>query len=375
MLKSFTVGNFRAFSAEKPVTIDFSKTGKYDYNTECIKDGLAKTAIMFGKNASGKSSLAYALFDIVSGLTDKFVDSGNYVNFLNAWHPESFAQFEFEFMFRNKNVKYSYKKLDRTTFVAESLWIENKLVISYDRLTSDSEFIVDLEGTKTLQKDLKQLKISALKWVKNNSSLADTEENAVFYDLFHFVDKMLLFWSLEDRSFAGYTENANGNIVEEIITGGHFEDLKNFFSEAGFEDELVHSDRSGRERLYFKFGEKLVEFNKACSTGMNSLLLVYYWLKDIQNKEKAPSFICIDEFDAFYHFALSRFVVRTLKKCDCQVLLTTHNTALFTNDILRPDCYYICTKDSIVNAHNATPKELRQGHNLEKLYRGGTFGL
>ncbi len=375
MLKSFTVGNFRAFTAETPVTIDFSKTGKYDYNSDCLKNGIVKTGIMFGKNASGKSSLAYALFDIVSNLTDKFIDAGNYSNYLNAWHPELFAQFEFEFIFRGKNVRYIYKKKDRITFVAESLWIDNNLVISYDRLSSDTNFSVNLKGTETLQTDLRQLKISALKWVKNNSSLADTEENAVFYDLFDFVDRMLLFWSLEDRSFAGYTENSNGNIVEEIVASGHFEDLKNFFIEAGFEDELVHSDRSGRERLYFKFGENLIEFNKACSTGMNSLLLVYYWLRDIQDKEKSPSFICIDEFDAFYHFALSRFVVRKLKKCDCQVLLTTHNTALFTNDILRPDCYFICSKDNIESAHNATPKELRQGHNLEKLYRGGTFGL
>lgn len=111
---------------------------------------------------------------------------------------------------------------------------------------------------------------------------------------------------------------------------------------------------------------------------MSSLLLVYFWLQDLlinKNNDKSPSFICIDEFDAFYHFELSRFIIEKLKKCNCQVLLTTHNTALLTNDILRPDCYYICSKKEIVNVNNATEKELRQGHNLEKLYRGGTFGL
>ena len=63
-----------------------------------------------------------------------------------------------------------------------------------------------------------------------------------------------------------------------------------------------------------------------------------------------------------------------LKKTNSQILLTTHNTALLTNELLRPDCYFICSKDKIVNTHNATEKELREGHNLEKLYRGGTFG-
>ena len=44
MLKSFTVSNFRAFN--KPVTIDFSSTGNYSFNTEAVKDGIVKTAMM-----------------------------------------------------------------------------------------------------------------------------------------------------------------------------------------------------------------------------------------------------------------------------------------------------------------------------------------
>lgn len=375
MLKSLTVSNFRAFSAETPVTIDFSQTGKYDYNSDCIKDGIAKIAIMYGKNASGKSSLAYAIFDIVSNLTDKYVDIRNYKNYRNALAPNVPVCFDFVFTFRNTDVKYSYKKTSLKTFISETLSIGGKTVIAYDRSVSSDNFLIDLKGAETLQKNLQNLEISALKWVKNNTSLADTEENKIFSDLFVFVNKMLLFWSLEDRSFIGYAAMSRGSIVEEIVRNGHFDELKEFFKEAGFEEELTHSNKSGKEELYLKYGNTLVEFGSACSTGMSSLLLVFYWLSDIQDKENAPSFICIDEFDAFYHFALSRFVVRKLKACDCQVLLTTHNTALFTNDLLRPDCYFICTKNNIVNAHNATPKELRQGHNLEKLYRGGTFGL
>ena len=68
MLKSLTVSNFKAF--KEPVTIDFSTTGNYTFNTEAVKDGIVKTAVMYGKNASGKSSLGLAIFDIVGTLTD-----------------------------------------------------------------------------------------------------------------------------------------------------------------------------------------------------------------------------------------------------------------------------------------------------------------
>lgn len=377
MLKSITVGNFRAFSEK--VTLDFSEVGKYDFNTEAIKNGLVKTAIMYGKNASGKSSIAYAIFDIVSNLTDKFMGISHDENYKNAFNMEQPVTFEYNFKFRDKEVKYMYKKSDFKTLLSESLSIGDNTVINYDKKESDTIFEVSLKGTENLQKDLKESKISAVKWVNRNSVLENTEENKIFKEFINFVDRMLLFWSLESRSFIGYDTDSNEtNIVDEIIKHKHFEDLKSFFMDAGIEDELDYQIINEKTQLLVKYGDKTLPFGRVLSSGMSSLLLVYFWLQDLlnnTNNDKSPSFVCIDEFDAFYHFELSRFIIEKLKKCNCQVLLTTHNTALLTNDILRPDCYYICSKKKIVNANNSTDKELRQGHNLEKMYRGGTFGL
>lgn len=377
MLKSITVGNFRAFSEK--VTLDFSEVGKYDFNTEAIKNGLVKTAIMYGKNAGGKSSIAYAIFDIVSNLTDKFMGISHDENYKNAFNMEQPVTFEYNFKFRDKEVKYIYKKSDFKTLLSESLSIGDNTVINYDKKESDTVFEVSLKGTENLQKDLKESKISAVKWVNRNSVLENTEENKIFKEFINFVDRMLLFWSLESRSFIGYDTDSNEtNIVDEIIKHKHFEDLKSFFMDAGIEDELDYQIINEKTQLLVKYGDKTLPFGRVLSSGMSSLLLVYFWLQDLlnnTNNDKSPSFVCIDEFDAFYHYELSRFIVEKLKKCNCQVLLTTHNTALLTNDILRPDCYYICSKKKIVNVNNATEKELRQGHNLEKLYRGGTFGL
>lgn len=377
MLKSITVGNFRAFSEK--VTLDFSEVGKYDFNTEAIKNGLVKTAIMYGKNAGGKSSIAYAIFDIVSNLTDKYTGIPHHKNYKNAFNMEQPVTFEYNFIFTDKEVKYIYEKSDFKTFLSESLSIDGKIVINYDKKESDTVFEVSLKGTENLQKDLKELDFSAVKWVNSNSVLENTEENEIFKEFINFVNRMLLFWSLESRSFVGYdTDNNDTNIIDEIIKHKHFENLKSFFKEAGIEDEFEYKSINGEMQLLVKYGDKTLPFGRVNSSGMSSLLLVYFWLQDLlnnTNNDKSPSFICIDEFDAFYHFELSRFIIEKLKKCNCQVLLTTHNTALLTNDILRPDCYYICSKKEIVNANKSTDKEIRQGHNLEKMYRGGTFGL
>jgi len=102
--------------------------------------------------------------------------------------------------------------------------------------------------------------------------------------------------------------------------------------------------------------------------------LFYVWFQDIREKGKV-SFLFIDEFDAFYHFELSKLIVEELKKTDVQFMLTTHNTSIMTNDLLRPDCYFIMNKEHIVSLADATDKELREAHNLEKIYKSNGFSI
>lgn len=373
MLKSLTVSNFKAF--KEPVTIDLSTTGNYSFNTEAVKDGIVKTAVMYGKNASGKSSLGLAIFDIVGTLTDNYSSKENYANYENRYSKDMIISFEYTFSFNNKDVVYSYTKGRFKDILSEKLRINDKILVEYNRFNDKNKIDLNMKGAENTNLVLKQLKFSILRFIKSNVILAKNEENELFEKMYDFVGNMLLFWSLDTKGFVGYTPVSGQPIIEKIIKEDHFADLQKFFKDAGFEDELDHRIWNGSEQLMIKYGnDNTIDFNLAASSGMRSLLLVYYWLEDIADPKKCPSFIFIDEFDAFYHFELSYFIIERLKSYGCQVLLTTHNTSIFTNDLLRPDCYYICSKDKIVNAHNATLKELRYGHNLEKLYRGGTFG-
>lgn len=56
-------------------------------------------------------------------------------------------------------------------------------------------------------------------------------------------------------------------------------------------------------------------------------------------------------------------------------VVATHNTALISNDILRPDCYFVWNeeKQCAVSFDNLTNKELRLAHNIEKMFRAGDF--
>jgi AAA15 family ATPase/GTPase len=85
------------------------------------------------------------------------------------------------------------------------------------------------------------------------------------------------------------------------------------------------------------------------------------------------TFVFIDEFDAFYHFDLSLKVCKMLFDIKCQVFLSSHNTYLMTNDLLRPDCNFILQNNKIKPLQACTEKELRFGHNIEKIYKAGAF--
>ena len=44
-----------------------------------------------------------------------------------------------------------------------------------------------------------------------------------------------------------------------------------------------------------------------------------------------------------------------------------------SNDLLRPDGYFLLENNSIKAIADLTDKELRQAHNLQKMYKAGAF--
>lgn len=84
--------------------------------------------------------------------------------------------------------------------------------------------------------------------------------------------------------------------------------------------------------------------------------------------------VFIDEFDSFYHHKLSKLIIKKLKeKNETQIILTTHSTNLMDNELLRPDAYFILKNNKIKSLPELTDKELREAHNIEKLFKSGAF--
>ena len=87
-------------------------------------------------------------------------------------------------------------------------------------------------------------------------------------------------------------------------------------------------------------------------------------------------FLFIDEFDAYFHYSLSKFILERLFSNDNieQVALSSHSTSLIDNEILRPDCYFVLNdKGKIKQFSEITDKKIEEYHNIEKMYRTEVF--
>lgn len=371
MLTKFSVSNFKGFNTE--FVFDLQDTNGYNFNKESIKNGIVNNALVYGPNGVGKSNLGFAIFDILGHLTDKIRgDESRYLYYLNALNNSDTAHFYYEFQFDSNKVTYEYKKTAHEFIVFESFSINGKELAYIDKNTND-DAKVRFKGTENLKTSLTNQNISLLKYIKNNSVLDENEDNKCLAKFYDFIDRMLFFRSLQDNMYLGI-EIGTKNLEEDIIEKGNVSDLEIFLNKAGIKCKLTVVKESGKDLIAFDFNGKTITNYHIASNGTKSLILFYFWLQRLR-EESMVSFLFIDEFDAFYHHELSALIVKELKKTGIQFVLTTHNTSIITNDLLRPDCYFLMNKESIKSLSRCTSKELREAHNIEKMYKAGSFNV
>ena len=368
MLIEFKVEGFKNF--EKELIFDLSKMRNYTFSENAVKDGIVKTGLIYGINGSGKSNLGSAIFDIILHLTEKEKLINLYSHYLNLSNSNIMAKFYYKFKFGNDILEYEYQKDKPQNLVSEVVKINNKLISEYDYLTN--KFKLNLEGTENLNKNLNGNNISFIKYINNNINPEIDSElfkiKKIIEKFINFVDNMLFFASLDGNFYQGFKKGTE-NLHEIILSKGKLKDFENFLKEAGIFYKLIEKKIGKDRRIYCKFRSGEVDFFEIASKGTCSLTLFYSRLIGLDE----VSFVFIDEFDAFYHVDLAKRVVEELLKLNIQAILTTHDTTIMTNDLLRPDCYFVLSEGKIKSLPDLTEKELRQAHNLEKMYRAGAF--
>lgn len=375
MLERFSVTNFKNFKDK--ITLNL-KAANYNFNNEIVSnEKILNFAMIYGYNACGKSNFMLALFDIVYSLTDlNHTERGNQknINYQNIYKKNELVTFEYKFNFNNNIVQYNYKKRNIDEIVFEELIINDITYIYFDRINNET-FEQNFPEITSLNLKLENNNLSALKYLFKNTQLDKNQiVSKTFYSFMDYINNMLLFWSLQDRHYIGYTTGSEV-ILDTIIKNDWIDEYNLFLKDLNIERKVVAQKLpDGSKLAYYDFGKDyLLPLASNMSNGEASLLLFFYWW-EVCKKDKHPSLLCIDEFDAFYHINFSKQLVEKLKQMtNIQVIITSHNPNLISNEILRPDAYNIIQDNKINSINNMTKKELRQAHNLERMFKAGSF--
>lgn len=355
MLKKFTVSNYKNFKDE--ISLDFSKIGEYSFNADCLS-----IRLIYGRNATGKTNFGRGLLDIKSLLCG--MQSSGLIN------EDGAAKFKYEFKFGNDEVVYKYSRFSNTELCDEELYINGEAIFKCDFKNSKFDIqglsIISAETVNTnryLNKDEmdNEYVLPFLRWLINNTAFSD---DSVLIQLSKYVRKMCMITVGNDLLYS------NRNFLENLKNPVYLHNFEDFLNLMGIECKLVLQELpDGQVELYFAH-KKLVPFYSTASSGTLALTSLYQ--KIVSNL----SLIYLDDFAAFYHYEMAEKLICYFKDKypECQFIMTSHNTNLMTNKIMRPDCLFILSsKGTLTALCDATERELREGHNLEKMYISGEF--
>ena len=366
MLKKFQVENYRGF--KNTLLWDLSDTRDYGFRKNLIDNKIVKKSVVFGRNGSGKSSLCTAVVDITAHLLDAEKDDVSQHLYTYVGNEDKFATFTYVFQFGKDEVMYTYCKANLTTLLFEAIAVNGKEMLVHNFIDEKDNFI-RIPGAENLRTKGLQKQLSVVKYIYNNTI---QDENSVISKIMKFVSGMLYFRSLRDANkYIGYKLGSE-KLNEIILNNGRLEDFNAFINDMGLNYTLVPLKlMSGALTIGAKFeNDNVVEFESIASSGTRTLMLFYCWFIEFGKL----TFLVIDEFDAYYHHELSEKILSIIQSFDnMQSMVTTHNVTLLHTDCTRPDCAYMIENGSINNLSSLTKRELREAHNIEKLYRANEF--
>lgn len=368
MLKRFSVENYKNF--QEKVELAFDSARDYGFNLECVRDGLLNKVLVVGKNGCGKTNLGLALFDIVYTLTNKMSHpmQTDVPSFINGDSNMGYATFVYEFKFGESVFRYEYRKTAPMMIIYESLVADGQTVFVRDGTRTDTSGL-SRYGAGSLSIGIGDGPLSVLRYIFSNTPQKD---DSPISRIMRFVEGMLYFRSDHaGNMFIGLHQNAE-LLSQYIIDNGLVRDFARSLKKAGGLDVDLEVVRNNGMPgiLVQRFRKNKLLFDNVASSGAKTYMLYYYWYKHF----KDVTFLYMDEFDAYYHFEMAKNVMRSvISMTDIQTVFTSHNIALVTNDLLRPDGYMLLENGVLKNFPDRTDREIREGHNIEKMYRNGEF--
>jgi AAA15 family ATPase/GTPase len=413
MLIEFKAENFRSIRDEITFSLLASSDRSLDGNLiklEALKknDRLLKSAVIYGANASGKSNVLLAMFNlqnlVMTSVKNQDGDKLPFEPFKLS--PESVSKpSKYSVFFVKNNVRYRYSvSFDRIRVIDEDLYYypNNREALIFERRnTTDFKFTTD----KRIQNDISKRTLGnvlylsnsaqqnydktleAFKWfreelriigVKTLSEQGEYTINMLNQDE---DSKKSILRSLERADLGLVDIKANiENIDHEDLPADVLKQLPRSFEPAGGKWQTIDlntfhlsKDKNGKEhKIQFDFNTEESEGTRRFFT------LIGPWLNAL-NKGQV---LFVDEMELKLHPMLSEHLIklfhdRNYNKNNAQLVVTTHNTNLLNDEIFRRDQIWFTEKDADTGnteLYSLLEFQVRKDQNILKGYLMGRYG-
>lgn len=421
MIINFSVENFGSIKEKQTLSFLADKSNHLEdyYIIEPIKGlRLNKLALIYGANASGKTTILKALDflrDICTNPFNKKTEKFNFEPFLFD-ELTIILNTKFELEFIENEVRYIYNiELNKKCIVNEKLinFTPNKAIV-FERLTDETKELTIIKLGNKVQKRKKLGDILETFTLWNNTVIAGFLKSNVekFTPIEDLYNNVISYLADEHKSLEKHVSNMigdsfiNKNFVINILKKADFNitDINVEINKIPFADREIttmsefYTDEGKSILLNLQKNDDLyrteikTEFTHKTKNNFYKIPISlesegtrkYYGISSILNDLIFNSSIqCVDELesslhpDLFQHFLLT-FLVNSRK--NSQLIATTHNREVLNNrDLFRDDAIWFTDKneDSATELYSLADFDssvVRDTSNVLNAYKSGKLG-
>lgn len=413
MLIEFKAENFRSIRDEVTFSLLASSDRSLDGNLielDALRknDRLLRSAVIYGANASGKSNVLLAMFNLQKlVLTSVRNQVGDFLPFEPfKLTPQCRSQpTRFSVFFVRKNIRYKYTvSFDSTKVIDEDLYYypNNREALIFERRnTTEFKFTTD----KRIQNDISKRTLDNVLYLSNSAQ----QNYAQTLEAFKWFREELRIIGASTLSEYGELTirmlNQDAGSKEVILRSLERADLGLVDVTASIEDvdlsDLPITIRKSLPRTFNIDSGKIQEinintfhlakdkdgkeynipfdFNTEESEGTKRFFsLIGPWLKALSKGQV----LFVDELELKLHPMLSEHLVklfhdRNFNQNNSQLIITTHNTNLLNDELFRRDQIWFTEKDADVgntNLYSLLEFQVRRDQNILKGYLMGRYG-
>lgn len=401
MILNIQLKNFRSYKDEVIYTLEANSSKAKEFNYYESSDfKVLKTSLMYGPNASGKSNIVRAFFELRNLIIKKPTIDDSLLIYdpfkFDVKSIENPVEITVEFLI--DNVKYKYvTKIEHKNILEEYLcYYPNKrevVLFERDLFIKDSNIQKGKLGDKFGKKEISVFKNQLLL-----SKFGDDEPHEIISEVFLYFKRMYVYNATNKIHYELLNDKVSEDLIDNPTLKNKLERLINYADTKIKGIEVSKSSGADKRKIDYLWkksdfnisgihdvydGDNLVGETSLSlleeSIGTQSLFVL--GAKIIEALE-VGSVLVVDELDTSLHSFITKMIVMLFQDKDinsnnAQLIFTTHDISLLDKDLIRKDQIWITEKNDRGETDLYSLQDfenLREDTSFDKWYLSGKFG-